>query len=131
MALVTIAFTIVLSLINALTTWFAQKAGSKDSFRQSFKELAYQYMPVAMVSLLIGLGGKLFEWLSIFGLDSSMLTLIKLSLFILSVLWSIRLGWQILAQQGVAKIARILPSSMGFIGSLFVGLCWWPAIFGL
>lgn len=131
MSLVTICFAVILSSINALTTWLALKMGSKDSFGQSFKELAYQYMPVAMVSLLIGLGGKLFEWLTLVGLDDISLTSIKLVLFTLGIIWSVWLGWHILARQQVTFSARILPSISGFIGSLFVGLCWWPAIFGL
>ncbi len=131
MSLVTIIFTLVLGTINALTTSVAKAAGSIDSYVQSYKELAYQYMPVAMVSLLIGLGGKLFEWLTIFGLDNSALTLIKLTLFGFSILWSLWLGWNILARQHVTTRARILPTVTGALGSLFVGLCWWPAIFGL
>jgi hypothetical protein len=131
MALITIVFTVVLSAINALTTWLAQRNGSADTFRQSFKELAYQYMPVAMVSLLIGLGGKLFEWLTIVGIEQTGLIVVKSILFTLGILWSIRLGWKILEQQHLTPMARILPGISGFIGSLFVGLCWWPAIFGL
>jgi polyferredoxin len=130
MAIVTICFSIVLSSINALTTWLALKMGSQDTFRNSFKELAYQYMPVAMVSLLIGLGGKLFEWLTLFGFNDLSLILIKLVLFALSIIWSVWLGWCILAKQQITVSARILPAVSGFTGSLFVGLCWWPAIFG-
>ncbi len=131
MSIITVIFTVVLSAINAVTTYLAIKFGSQDSFKQSFKELAYQYMPVAMVSLLIGLGGKLFEWFGLIGISDNSIIVIKLCLFILSILWCLRLGWQILANQKVETLARILPSISGLIGSLFVGLCWWPAIFGL
>tara|TARA_R110001583_G_scaffold134394_1_gene286074 strand:+ start:4995 stop:6434 length:1440 start_codon:yes stop_codon:yes gene_type:complete len=131
MAIITLLFTVILSSINAITTYLAIKFGSQDDFKQSFKELAYQYMPVAMVSLLLGLGGKLFEWFSIIGISANNIIAIKISLFGLSILWCLRLGWQILANQKVDKLARILPSISGLIGSLFVGLCWWPAIFGL
>jgi hypothetical protein len=131
MALVTIVFSIVLSSINSLTAWLSQKAGSQDSFKQCFKELAYQYMPIAMVSLLIGLGGKLFEWFTLFGVASNELILIKLILFSFGIIWSLWIGWKILEKQQVTAKARILPCISGLLGSLFVGLCWWPAIFGL
>ncbi|WP_206485993.1 4Fe-4S binding protein [Thalassotalea sp. G2M2-11] len=131
MAIVTLCFAITLSVINVVTTWLAQKAGSTDSFKHSFKELAYQYMPIAMVSLLIGLGGKLFEWLMIFGLTEANVVTIKLAVFSLSIIWSLKLGWEILAGQQIGRLARILPCLSGLFGSLFVGLCWWPAIFGL
>tara|TARA_R110001583_G_C5671699_1_gene411435 strand:+ start:35216 stop:36655 length:1440 start_codon:yes stop_codon:yes gene_type:complete len=131
MAITTFCFVITLSAINAITAWLALKMGAKTNYQQIFKELAYQHMPVAMVSLLIGLGGKLFEWLSLFGLSDVNIVVIKLLLFTLSIIWSLRLNWKILAGQQIATLARILPCLSGLIGSLFVGLCWWPAIFGL
>jgi len=131
MAIITLVFVIVLSVINAVSAWLAQRMGAKANYKQIFKELAYQHMPVAMVSLLIGLGGKLFEWLSIFGLTEPSIMGIKLALFSLSILWSLRLNWKILAGQQLAAKARVLPCISGLVGSLFVGFCWWPAIFGL
>ena len=41
------------------------------------------------------------------------------------------MGNQILKRQGVATHKRWLPLIPGLIGSLMVGLAWWPGIFGL
>ena len=57
--------------------------------------------------------------------------LVKLALFIISILWSLRLGWKILEQQGLRPVNRALPMLFGLAGSVFVGLCWWPALFGV
>ena len=131
MALVMVLFSLVLGAINGMVAWSAKKEGSILSFRQRYLELAYQYMPVAMVSLLLGLGGKLFEWFEMAGLSEPTIVSIKLLLFGLSILWSLRLGWRILAVQELPARARISPMCFGLLGSLFVGLCWWPAIFGV
>jgi len=130
MALVMVIFSLVLGGINALGAMSSGAMGSVKSFRARYIELAYQYMPVAMVSLLLGLGGKLFEWFAIAGVSDAYIVGLKQVLFSLSILWSTRLGWKILGGQGLIGIKRILPLCCGLCGSIFVGLCWWPALFG-
>ena len=115
--------TVLLAALTALAAVLAQGDGT---FRQRFVELGYQYAPVAMVSLVIGLGGKLFEPL---GQDGGHIA--KGALFLVGLLWSIHLGNRILARQGMTSRHRWLPLLPGLLGSLAVGLGWWPAIFGL
>ena len=131
MTLVMVVFSVILGSINALAAMTAGSKGSHKSYRARYIELAYQYMPVAMASLLLGLGGKLFEWFAIAGMSDGYILLVKLALFIISILWSLRLGWKILEQLGLRPVNRVLPMLFGLAGSVFVGLCWWPALFGV
>jgi len=112
--------------LTSVSSWLALKVGGDAGFGRGFTELGYQYAPVAMVSLVVGLGGKLFEPL---GTDIG--HAIKGSLFLLGLVWSIWLGDRILARQGITVKRRWLPLLPGLLGSLAVGLAWAPAIFGL
>ena len=130
-----LAFVNALTALLALTTWLAARlakklSGSSGSHRR-FVELGYQYAPVAMVSLLIGLGGELFESLRLIGLDSRGIGYIKGMLFLMGFLWSLHLGKHILLRQGVPGRWLWLPLLPGGLGSVMVGLFWWPAIIGI
>jgi hypothetical protein len=86
---------------------------------------------VALVSLVIGLGGELFKLLGLLGLEPELVSYIKLGMFVLSLLWSLQLGERILAYQGVPLRLRWLPVIPGLSASLVIGYAWMPAIFGL
>ncbi|WP_200380158.1 4Fe-4S binding protein [Rubrivivax gelatinosus] len=119
----------MLALATAISAWLAGQAGADGTLRSRFVELGYLTMPVALVSLVIGLGSRLFEPLQALGEAAPGHA--KQALFGLAVLWSLHLGNRILALQGVPAAARwrpLLPSMAG-IGA--VGLSWWAAIFGL
>jgi hypothetical protein len=124
-----IAITLLLSFTTALSTWLSSKYTEDTGFRQRFLELGYQYSPVAMISLLIGLGAALFEP---FGLIHQALPkLIKMILFCIGILWSLRLSMAILDRQGVIAARRWLAALPGIAGSLALGTAWWPGIFGV
>ena len=108
------------AVLGTLTALSAKLSGGR------FTELGYQYAPVAMVSLVVGLGGKLFE-----PLGTSWGQGIKGTLFLIGLIWSIHLGQCILARQGLPFSKRLLPLLPGLLGSLAVGAAWAPAIFGL
>ena len=82
-----------------------------------------------MVSLLIGLAGGLFHTLQTLGLGSGGVALLKGALFVAGMLWSLRLGWRLLARQEVPARRRWLALIPGALGSLAVGAAWYPAIF--
>ncbi len=128
---VMLLFTICLFLLNLLATWLAHSDKKAKAFWANYIELAYQYMPVAMAALLIGLGGKIFEWFEIVGMGASGIQSIKLILFSISLLWSLWLGWRILQLQDVSLNRRVMSQSIASIASFLVALCWWPAIFGI
>ncbi len=121
---------VILTLTTAAASWAAGRAGSQHVFHDRFVELGYQYAPVAMVSLIIGLGGELFNGLGWLGVSSATIAAVKLALFGISLAWSLRLGLRIVQRQGVRK-GRGWTMVPGLTGSLAVGLAWWPALFGL
>ncbi|HEY0836063.1 MAG TPA: 4Fe-4S binding protein [Azospirillum sp.] len=125
MLVVMAAMTAALGALTAASAWLAGRLGAPLPFRSRFVELGYQYAPVAMVSLVVGLGGTLFEPLG------TLAGAAKGVLFVLGILWSLWLGWRILAVQGLGKAPRLLALAPGLIGTVSVALAWWPAIFGL
>jgi hypothetical protein len=122
--------TTVLAALTAVGAWIARRVGASGSYGQVFTELGYQYAPVALMSLIIGLGAELLEPLrSIIGVTG--VHAVRGGLFFSGLVWSIWLGQCILARQGVEVHWRWLPLVPGVAGSLAVGLGWWPAIFGI
>ncbi|WP_431854863.1 4Fe-4S binding protein [Azospirillum sp.] len=132
MVAVMLATAAALSATTAAAAALAGRGGAGDGgFRQRFTELAYQYAPVAMVSLVVGLGGKLFIPLQLLA-GAPAVGAAKGGLFLLGLVWSLWLGDRILRQQGVRPgLPRLLPLAPGALGSLVVAAGWWPAIFGL
>jgi len=124
-------FAATLSLTTAMATWLTGKLGAARSFKARFVELGYQYAPIAMVSLIIGLGAELFNGLAPLGLTDEQIGWVKGAVFMAALLWSIRLGYRIIRNQGVAARLSLLPLAPGILGSAVVGLAWWPAIFGI
>lgn len=134
MTLCAIALAAILWGTTYLSAWLAGKLSetSEDAYfqRQRAIELGYQYAPVALVSLMMGLGAELFEPLRLIGFDNFGIGLVKGGLFTLSLMWSIFLGYRILGRQGVAAYKRWLPLIPGIFGSVVVAAAWWPALFG-
>ncbi len=124
-----VLMTALLTATTAATAWLSGRAGGTGTPSRRFIELGYQYAPVAMVSLLIGLAGGLFRNFQYLGLDSGGIALVKGVLFAGGCLWSLHLGERLLAGQGVPRSRRWLPLIPGALGSLAVGLAWYPAIF--
>lgn len=126
-----VALTAILTATTLSSAWLSGKAGGTSSLRQRFTELGYQYAPIAMVSLIIGLGGMLFEIFTFVGFDKTDIGYLKGLTFLIGLAWSLYLGYRILAAQGVSKNKRWLPLGPGVLGNLVVALSWWPAIFTL
>jgi polyferredoxin len=126
-----LAFAAVLGFTTWLAAWLSGKQAGDRSLRERFVELGYQYTPVAMVSLVIGLGATLFGSLVGLGLSAAEIAWVKTALFLGGLLWSLWLGNRILGSQGVAAGCRWLPLAPGLAGCLFVGAVWWPGIFGV
>lgn len=126
-----LAMAVLLGGLTAAAARLSGLVGGDGSLRQRFTELSYQYAPVAMVSLIVGLGSMLFEPIGLTPLGSTGVQGAKALLFVAGAVWSVRLGERILAHQGVPVHRRWLPLLPGLAGSALVGLAWWPAIFGL
>lgn len=126
-----LVLTMILGAITALSARLARQAGAEGSFGRCFTELGYQYSPVALMSLFIGLGAELLTPLHDGPFGDFGVHAIRGGLFATGIVWSVLLGWRILERQGVPSAKRSLPLLPGLVGSLLVGIGWWPAIFGL
>lgn len=121
--------TLLLGSATGLAAWLSNRLGEQKSFRRAFVELGYQYAPVAMISLILGLGAELFKALSWVGMNDNGIGMVKLSIFYFALLWSVFIGERILASQKVPFKWRWLPLLPALCGSLLVGLAWKTAIF--
>lgn len=126
-----IIVSMVLSLCTALSAYFAGVFHARGSFKERFIELGYQFTPVAMLSIIISLGDKLFSELHLWGMSPTLLSITKGSLLLLSMLWSISLSRKLLLELGVTRLGNLISLIPGSLGTLFIGISWWPAIFGI
>ncbi|WP_448188472.1 4Fe-4S binding protein [Azospirillum sp. sgz301742] len=124
-------YTALLGATTAAAARLAGRAGADSTFARRFTELGYQYAPVAMVSLVVGLGTALFAPLQLLGFGPDVVRAAKALLFAASLVWSVWLGWRILGNQGVPAAKRWLPLVPGVLGSAAIAFGWWPALFGL
>ncbi len=125
-----VALTATLTLLTALSSWLAGRLGGDLTFRARFGEQAYATMPVAMVSLVVGLGATLFQGLPLLGLPAWSAAAAKALLFALGMGWSVRLGDRLLAGEGLRGWRRRLALLPLLAGIVLVALAWRPAIFG-
>ena len=121
--------TAILSSLTLLAAWLSGKVGGDNSLRNRFIELSYQFAPIAMVSLIIGLATALFLPLEYLGIEKNTISYIKVGLFVIGFIWSLYLCNKILENQQVEVKQRWLPLIPGMLGSVVVALAWWPAIF--
>ena len=126
-----VVFSAILYSLNWLATRMALRLGAMQDSKTVFITLAYQFMPVAMVALVVGIGGKIFDVLSLFGVSAQGVVALKAVLFFISFIWSLWLGFRILDRLEINGSKRFLPLSCSAVGSLFIVFAWWPAIFGL
>ena len=122
--------TLVLSAATALTAVLAGRYGAPYSFKQRYVELGYLFAPIAMISIIIGLGDLLFGALASLHIPLWFLTGLKLGLFIASMLWSIQLGYHILGRQQLTPVGRWVALMPSIVACLLIAAAWWPAIFG-
>ncbi len=117
------------------TTWLSARLAKimqpGYNAKEGFIQLAYQYMPIAVCSLLIGIGGELFKLLAVIGMDAGQIQVLKGIIMAVCLLWSFHLGNTILANQGLALGRRIAPLIPGVLGSSIIALIWCTAILGL
>lgn len=119
---------VVLGLASLAASFLAGEEKASGTLYSRFLELGYQFAPVCLVSLVIGLGTKLFTPLEFISADAP--DVAKEILFVLGFLWSVHLGYRILGDQGLRPAKRLLPLLPGVAGSAATGVAWWVAIFG-
>ena len=86
-------FAFILAVTNAIVSKILTY--NKDQFKKSFKIITYQFIPVAILSIIIGLCGKFFEVLhDDFNLPELIEVWIKSFMLIASMLWTFILSYQ-------------------------------------
>ncbi len=118
-----------MSLCTALGSWVAGRLGADGNFRSRFLELAYQYLPVAMVSLVLGLGSSLFDLLQ-HGIGTDATRGLEMALFGAGFAWSLAIGRRLLQRQGLSGTRLTLALGPSALGCAAAALAWWPALFG-
>ena len=106
----------VLFLVTALSSLCLKK---NDSIFSEVFALGYAYAPVALVSLVIGLGGILFDGMAESGVASGF---IKQSLFMAGIVWSAHLAFS-LAER------KVFPAVILSGGVIFIAFLWKAALF--
>lgn len=125
-----IAWMLGIALLMAAVTYMIARITQRAATQplgERFIELGYHLIPVAMVSLLIGLGGNLFQVAGNALLGEAVTRAIKILLILASAAWGVTLCRSILKRQGVetAPFALIVSAA----GNFGLAACWWPAIF--
>ncbi|ASK79562.1 hypothetical protein CF386_10940 [Paraphotobacterium marinum] len=124
----------IIALILAGTNAIASKLIScnKEQFKKSFKIITYQFIPVAILSIIIGLCGKFFEVLhDDFNLPELIEVWIKSIMLISSMLWTFILSYQyVFSLQSVAFYKKSMALLLVIINILMILYMWWPAILG-
>lgn len=124
-----LVITALLSGVTAISAWISGKLGGTGSGRERFIELGYQFLPVAMISLLLGLGSGIFSTLSTLGLSDTAVSAVKGFGFVAGGAWSMWLGARLLAEQGVQRGQLWMALWPGLLGTVGVGAAWAPALF--
>jgi len=104
-----------LAVLFALTTASAFLAYGRKTRFLRITELGYLYAPVAMISIVLGLGQTLFQTLSVLGLGVTTVKSIQAVLFAGGGLWSLYLAYKMPGRWGL----HMLPSAAG------IGLVAW------
>ncbi|MED7820100.1 MULTISPECIES: 4Fe-4S binding protein [unclassified Francisella] len=129
MLLYGLVIALISSILIAVASLVARS--SQLNFRKTFYILTYQFTPVVMLTIVIGLCGKFFEVMQTdFGLMQSTSDTIKATLFLISIIWSVLLLYKVIRKipnLNVIKVTFI--GCMLFINFVVISCIWWPAIF--
>jgi len=117
-----LSMTGVAMILFLLTALSALLLRDKAPLMETISRLGYLYAPVALVSLVIGLGLILFQSLGAFGLSKEVIQMSQGIFFAGGGIWSLYLAVRL---QGGFNLA-IVPSMVG-VG--FVALSWYQALF--
>lgn len=127
---VTALLTAVLAAATGAAAWLSGRFGGGGDVRRRFVELGYQFAPVSLISLLVGLGGELFEVLGWAGLSSDAVRWARVAAFAFGIAWSLHLADRILRGQRLRWRARLACLAPGVVGCIAIAAGWWPALFG-
>ena len=109
---------VMLAALTALAAMLARPT-PRQPLGQTMAMMGYQIAPIALVSLLLGLGGGLID----FGMPP-----IRIGLFAAAGAWSLWLGWRIMASLNVPSARRLLALLPRLASVLLLALLWSPAL---
>lgn len=109
-------------ILFTLTMLSASIVRGKDRIMSTVAKLGYLYAPVALVSLIIGLGLILFQSLSDLGIGKDAVRMAQGFLFAAGGLWSIYLAIRLHKGWSMAVIPNVL-------GIGFIALAWYKVLF--
>lgn len=97
-----------------------------DKYRENLA-LGYLYAPIAMVSLVVGVGGMIFSSLGFLGLDEFSIHAVEAGVFALGGLWSVILALRLTAH--ISRTRQAMAMVPNFIGIATVGFLWYQVLF--
>lgn len=101
----------------------------RHSFVNTFLKFTYQYIPIAILSIVIGLCGKFFQvMVSDFGMSVSTTIGIKVTLVVTSVLWTVFLLWRAIKRHKKGLAAKTFGLLVLLVNVAIITAMWWPAI---
>ncbi|WP_421781657.1 4Fe-4S binding protein [Kiloniella litopenaei] len=121
--------TVVLSLSSLTSAYLSGKYGGDKNLKTRFIEVSYLFTPVAMVSLLLGLGGSVIELLTLVAPSPYTASTLRIVLLTAGIIWSSYLGWHILKRQGLSAKYNLRALTPSIIGTVIIAFLWVPAIF--
>ncbi|WP_440682347.1 4Fe-4S binding protein [Cysteiniphilum halobium] len=128
------SYAIVVALISSIligVTAFLLRTKS-NHFKTNFLVLTYQYIPVAILSIVIGLCGKFFQVMANdFNMSAELIISIKSILLGLSILWTVYLTGRVIKKiKQKSLFLKWLGFSVLLINMSIIIVMWWPAIAG-
>ncbi|MDH3973092.1 MAG: 4Fe-4S binding protein [Deltaproteobacteria bacterium] len=110
---------LALFMLTTLSSLLMEEKGK--TVMEKVTILGYAYAPVALLSLILGLGAELFALMEVFNVSSGFVRNIRISILTVAVTWSIYLHYKLTGK-------RILPTLPNSVGALLVMGAWYPVI---
>ena len=114
----------ILTLISSISLRSEEERGNEGTvpgIMEKVSAIGYTYTPVALLSLILGLGAELFSLSHLVGLGDGTVKVIKLIILSVGVIWSLYLSYRLTNRQLLAQIPNI-------VGIGIVTWAWYLAI---
>ena len=129
-----LTYSIVIGLISTALITLAALClrTTATSFKKMFVLLTYQYTPVAILSIVIGLSGKFFEVLNHdFNMSLTLAIGIKFFLLGISMLWALHLTLTVIRRLNDKSLTiKLISFAFILMNVAIILYMWWPAILG-
>lgn len=117
-----VVVTLALFAFTALSALISGVSGHEETFAEAVVRLGYLYAPVALVSLVLGLGLMLFGSLGSLGISASAIRALEIGFLLLGAAWSVFLA----SRLNRGPRAALVPSVAGVFA---VAYLWYSVLF--